>query len=238
MKCCSSSISNELGNNDLIGVTLRIGDATLDFETRQIVRGGEPMHLSPKAYQLLRILIEHRPRVISKRDLHEQLWSTTFVSEANLPSLIAEIRVALGDAARGPKFIRTAHRVGYAFCGDVVEIGGAESQQTAPAFCWLLNEGRRFPLRQGENVLGRNLDDGVSVPSPTVSRRHARISIVGDEASVEDLGSKNGTYVNGAPVLSPVLLKNGDELRTGSVAFRFRMTTPRGPTATWNGTNE
>jgi Carboxylesterase family len=111
------------------------------------------------------------------------------VSEANLPSLIAEIRVALGDAARRPKFMPTAHRVGYAFCGDVVEIGGAESQQTAPAFCWLLNEGRRFPLRQGENVLGRNLDDGVSVLSPTVSRRHVRISIVGDDEILSPIGA-------------------------------------------------
>jgi len=53
-----------------------------------------------------------------------------------------------------------------------------------------------------------------------------------------DLGSKNGTYVGGEPVSKAVRLKNGDEIRTGSVVLRFRMTTPAGATATWSGTRK
>ena len=93
-----------------------------------------------------------------------------------------------------------------------------------------------MPLRPGENILGRD-DDGIRIDSVTVSRRHARISISGGEAVLEDLGSKNGTYVGGEPVLVPVRLNDGDEIRTGSVVFRFRMAAPKGATATWIGSD-
>ena len=86
----------------------------------------------------------------------------------------------------------------------------------------------------GENILGRE-DDGVRIDSATVSRRHARICISDSEAVLEDLGSKNGTFVRGEPVLAPIRLNDGDEVRTGSVVFRFRMTGPKGATATWSG---
>ena len=213
---------------------LRLGELTFDSDTRQLLRGHTELHLSPKAFDLLRILIEHRPRALSKQKLHEQLWPATFVSEANLASLIAEIREVLGDAAREPRFIRTAHRFGYAFCGDVMEV----SEQTMPAppksFCWLLKDGRRLPLKPGENILGRD-DEGIQIDSPAVSRRHARIRISGTEAVIEDLGSKNGTFVSGERVSTPVQLKDGDEIRIGSVVSRFRMTLPKGVTATWSG---
>ena len=93
-----------------------------------------------------------------------------------------------------------------------------------------------MPLRPGENILGRD-DDGIRIDSVTVSRRHARISISGGEAVLEDLGSKNGTYVGGEAVLVPVRLNDGDEIRTGSVVFRFRMAAPKGATATWIGSD-
>lgn len=213
---------------------LRLGELTFDADTRQLLRGVEEVHLSPKAFELLKILVEQRPRAMSKQELHERLWPDTFVSEVNLASLIAEVRSALGDAATNPAFIRTARRFGYAFCGVVTEAPDTRSIDDTTSFCWLIKDGRRVPLRPGENVLGRDLNDGVSIDSPTVSRRHARIVISESEAVVEDLQSKNGTFVGEQPVSGALRLKDGDEIRVGSVIVRFRKTSPKGPTATWH----
>jgi DNA-binding winged helix-turn-helix (wHTH) protein len=215
-------------------VKLRIGDVTFDPEARQLLRDGADVHLSPKALDLLAMLIEHRPRALAKHEVHERLWPATFVSESNLASLIAEIREALGDQAHEPRFIRTAHRFGYAFCGDVADSADAAGVREPAGFCWLVRDGSRLPLRPGENVLGRG-DGGIRIDSPTVSRRHARITVSGSEAVLDDLGSKNGTLVGGQPISASIRLKDGDEIRTGSVVFRFRMTLPTGPTATWSG---
>ena len=228
-----------------------LGDLTFDCDARQLLRGGEEIHLSPKAFELLRTLIEQRPRALSKNELHEHLWPATFVSEANLASLVAEIREALGDMARQPRFIRTAHRFGYAFSGQAVEDSvapagegtgpqidsGHARAKKPPDFCWLVKDGRRLPLAPGENILGRESDaGGVWIDSPTVSRRHARICISDDSASLEDLDSKNGTYLRGESVSAAVALEDGDEIRVGSVVLRFRMASAS-QTTTWSETD-
>jgi DNA-binding winged helix-turn-helix (wHTH) protein len=212
-------------------VIVRFGEFTLDTDTRQVTGADGELHLSPKAYELLKILVESRPRALSKNELQERLWPDTFVSEVNLATLIAEIRDALGDDARKPRFVRTAHRFGYAFCGTTSDARRGDA--AGAPFCWLLTGGKRLPLQRGENILGREPDDGINLDSPTVSRRHARISISGADAVIEDLGSKNGTFVGGEPVSTAVPLKDGDEIRTGSVVFRFRMKSPKGTTTTW-----
>ena len=212
-------------------MNVRFGEFTLDTDTRQVLGTAGELHLSPKAYELLKILVENRPRALSKNELHERLWPATFVAEVNLASLIAEIREALGDDARQPRFIRTAHRFGYAFCGSVTEAPPPHAPQST--FCWLVSKGRRIPLRAGENVLGRDPEDGISLDSPTVSRRHARIVISEGSVTLEDLDSKNGTFLKGQRVSAAVPLSNGDEIRAGSVVLRFRMSTPRGLTSTW-----
>jgi DNA-binding winged helix-turn-helix (wHTH) protein len=128
-------------------VKLRLGELTFDPDARQLLRGEKELHLSPKAIDLLRILIAHRPRALAKQELHEHLWPATFVSEANLASLIAEVREALGDTARQPRFIRTAHRFGYAFSGEAVEVPDALQSAQPTSFCWLVKDGRRLPLQ-------------------------------------------------------------------------------------------
>lgn len=224
----------------------RFSELTFDPDTRQLLRGREEIHLSPKAFELLKTLIDHRPRALSKNELHQQLWPATFVSEANLASLIAEVREALGDIARQPRFIRTVHRFGYAFSGQTLEerathvgtdsrVGHGPHPYSGPvAFCWLLKDGKRMPLVPGENVLGRESDGGgIRIESPTVSRRHARISVSKSSASLEDLDSKNGTYLRGESVTTAVALKDGDDIRIGAVVLRFRMASAS-RTATWN----
>lgn len=218
---------------DAFPVQIRLGELTFDAGSRQLLRGAAEIHLSPKAFDLLKALIDARPRVLTKNELHQRLWPDTFVSDANLASLIAEIREALGDNARAPRFIRTAQRVGYAFCGAADE--AVEPPAPAASLCWLIKDGRRVPLRTGENVLGREGDGDIKIESPTVSRRHARISIFADGATLEDLGSKNGTFVRSEQVSAPVSLRDGDEIRIGSVVVRFRSASGS-RTATWTGT--
>ncbi len=100
---------------------VRFGECVLDTDGRVLLRGAEPVHLTPKAFQLLSCLVEARPRAVSKNELQEKLWPSTFVSEGNLATLVKETRIAIGDDARRPLFIRTVHGYGYAFSGSVDE---------------------------------------------------------------------------------------------------------------------
>ena len=202
---------------------LAFGDLILDIGTRQLLRGGDEIRLSPKAFELLKLLMDGRPRAISKNDLIERLWPDTFVAEANLPSLVAEIRDAIGDSADEPRFIRTIRRFGYAFCAAVNEDAAERSAAAAPLGSWLMCEGRQIRLVEGDNIVGREPEADVWLDFFAVSRRHARISISGSRATVEDLGSKNGTQVRGKRVQGVVDLEDGDEIRIGSVVMSFRM---------------
>jgi DNA-binding winged helix-turn-helix (wHTH) protein len=220
-------------------VPLAFGAFTFDVDSRQLLRNDREVHLSPKAFDLLTALVDARPRVLTKDQLHHRLWPDTFVSDTNLASLIAEIREALGDDARQPRFVRTAQRVGYAFCGAVAgasapaPLDDAPDAATASSLCWLIIDGRRVPLQPGNNILGRDGDGVIRIDSPTVSRRHARIEIAPHAATLEDLGSKNGTRLKGTPVSAAVALCDGDEIRIGSVVLRFRRASGT-RTATWS----
>lgn len=199
----------------------RFGPFLLDLDTRQLTENGRAIHLSPKAFELLVALVADRPKVLSKSDLRQRLWADTFVVEANLSNLVAEIREALGDKAQEPQFIRTAHGFGYAFSGvaaTVVE--GPDSESDRPG-CWLEWSGRKFPLSAGENVIGRDPDVHVRLDASTVSRRHARLVVTSDSTMLDDLGSKNGTTRGGAPVTSPVPLADGDEIGIGALLITF-----------------
>ena len=205
-------------------VRARFGEFVLDVDLRQLRGPSGELHLSPKAFDLLVLLVTSRSRVLSKIELQEQLWPGTFVIETNLANLIAEIREALNDDARNPRFIRTAHRVGYAFCGTVADEPDTSRSATAVMnFCWLLKDGHRIPLRAGENILGRDLEGTIDIDSGSVSRRHARICVREHDATIQDLESKNGTFLRGQRVsATPVPLSDGDEVRIGSVSLRFR----------------
>jgi len=211
-------------------MTVTFGDFTLDGDLRRLHGRSGEIHLSPKAFDLLVTLVENRSRVMSKVELQQRLWPDTFVADGNLASLVAEVRDALQDDAKEPRFVRTVHRVGYAFCADLVEAPDRSSSAIPGSLCWLIMDGRRIPLQPGENVLGRDVSDGIPIDSPSVSRRHARISVTTAHATVEDLGSKNGTYVRGERIATPVLLNDGDEVRVGSVMMQFRQ--PRGHRST------
>ena len=100
---------------------IRFGECVVNMDERVLLRGGQPVHLTPKAFHLLRFLLEVRPRAAAKSELQEKLWPSTFVSEGNLATLVKEARIAIGDDARKPLYIRTVHGFGYAFAGSVEE---------------------------------------------------------------------------------------------------------------------
>ena len=211
---------------------IQFGPFTLDLETRQLTRAGHGIHLEPKAFELLSVLVLERPKAVSKADLQARLWPGTFVAEANLSNLVAEIRAALGDSARAPKFLRTAHRFGYAFCGDAVTVTYPRDAAPARLWCRLEANGRRFPLPSGEHVIGRDADVAIRFDTSTVSRRHARLVVTTDTAVLEDCDSKNGTFRGDDRVTSPIALADGDTIRVGSVRLTFRVSPPFGPTET------
>lgn len=206
---------------------VRFGKCALDLDTRQLHRGTDEIHLSTKAFELLKLLIGARPRVLSKAELQEALWPGIFVSEANLFTLISEIRAAIEDDARHPCFVRTVHGVGYAFSGEAAELAAGQAGQSQITSKFFMISGTRsIALGEGESILGRDTDIAVYLDSSTVSRRHARIVIAGQKATLEDLGSKNGTYLNNQRVESAVPLSDGDQIRIGSVLCTFRAARP------------
>src|SRR5262245_25202968 len=165
------------------------GGYRLDLGTRQLFHGKTEVRLSPKAFDLLHLLVDNPTRAVSKAELHDRLWPGTFVTDANLSVLVAEVRKALGDRPRASKFIRTVPRFGYAFCG---EISGAVDVPALKRACWIVWNHREIALRDGDNLIGRDPNATVRLDLPSVSRRHARIIVSSDDAVVEDLGSKNG----------------------------------------------
>ena len=199
-------------------------DFTLDSETRQLLRHADQVALSPKAFDVLKMLAERRPNVVSKAELHDRIWPRTFVVDANLNVLVAEIRGALDDDPRAPRFIRTVHRVGYAFCGAAIDLSSSPPVDAAtPSRCWLAWNTQTFPLVEGDNLVGRDPRSRVWLDVSGVSRRHARIRVTSDRAMLEDLGSRNGTFVRDSRVASATPLEDGDVIRVGPTAMTFRM---------------
>jgi DNA-binding winged helix-turn-helix (wHTH) protein len=211
---------------------IRFGDCVIDSETRELLVRGSGVHVSPKAFQFLELLLENRPRALSKAEIHEKLWPGTFVSDGTLTSLLAEVRSAIEDEAQEPKFVRTLHRFGYAFSGAAEEVRPPRRAR-APRVAYRLFWGpREIALEDGETVLGRDPDATAFIDHTSVSRHHARITITGDRVTVEDLQSKNGTFVGGKKLEGNTPLTDGDELKLGSVALTFRVFPLSGSTAT------
>jgi DNA-binding winged helix-turn-helix (wHTH) protein len=210
---------------------VRFGECVLDSETRQLLVQGQPVHLSPKGLRFLELLLENRPRALSKEEIHRQLWSETFVSDGTLTSLLAEVRAAIGDGARQSRFIRTVHRHGYAFSGRAEEAVLRRGRRPRVAYRLFIGS-REMALEEGQTILGRDPEVAAFIDHTSVSRRHARITIVDGEATIEDLGSKNGTRVSGVRISGAHPLADGDEIRIGSVTLTFRTFPLSGSTAT------
>ena len=212
-------------------MTFRFDRFTLDGDTRRLLLGREEVHLSPKALHLLLLLVENRHKAVSRAELQKELWPSTYVLDTNLASLIKEIRRGLADTAETPRFVRTVHRFGYWFIGEVRDGAPAQPADIKIRY-WLVWASRQIPVTEGAHVLGRAPDASVWIDAPGISRHHARLVLEGQHAVLEDLGSKNGTYVGEERVTAPRRLDDGDQIRLGPVVITFRIPPPVGSTDT------
>jgi DNA-binding winged helix-turn-helix (wHTH) protein len=192
---------------------VRFGSFLFDSATRTLSRGGEPVALSPKAFALLELLIEASPAAVSKDALYERLWPDTYVEQGNLHNLVSEIRAAIGD--HDHEILRTVHRFGYAFA--------AVRTMTANASAFAVIAGsEQIPLHEGSNTIGRDSVCEIVINAPDVSRQHARLIVEGDALTLEDLGSKNGTFLGTTPVTKRVEVRDTDEIMIGRNPLRLR----------------
>ena len=209
---------------------VRFGEFTFDADAMLLQHGDADVRLSKKAFELLRLLIANRDRVVRKAELHAQLWPDTFVIDTNLNVLVAEIRKALSDVARDPRVVRTVHGVGYQFVADL-EPADVAAFSALGARCWLVVDERRYALARGELTIGRDPDCDVWLDAPGVSRRHARIRTdANGDVVLEDSRSTNGTYVRKERISGPTRLIDGDEIHVGSLVLTFRMAGRSKPT--------
>ena len=202
---------------------IRFGPFEFDPGTRELLREGARVHLSPKSFDLLQLLIERRPALVTKTELQDRLWPDAVVLEANLGNAVAEIRKALGDDPRAPRFVWTVSRRGYRFSADVEVTGGPpRPRPQASVRWWLVWKDTILPLGEGDNVVGRSPDSAIWIDAGSVSREHARIVIAGGRATVEDARSTNGTFVNGTRVTARHPLVDGSTVTFGSEDAIFR----------------
>jgi DNA-binding winged helix-turn-helix (wHTH) protein len=211
-------------------VRVVFGDCVLDTGARVLTRRGRAVELPPKAFRVLECLVEHRPNALSHQQLKDVAWPRTFVGYTSLSKAIHQIRRAVGDDPRKPRCVRTVSRLGYAFAGDAREEPAPGS--LPPSRFSLRWRAHELELLEGESLLGRDPHCAARIPSLSVSRRHARIVVSGDRALLEDLGSKNGTRLNGRRVTGPTEVSDGDEILVGKEAVVFNALAPAGTTRT------
>jgi hypothetical protein len=175
---------------------------------------------------LLVALLSARPTVVTKDQLMSQIWPGVYVAECNLPTLIAEIRTAIGDSARAPRFIKTHFSIGYSFIGDVTEMARTAAAPPLGPMSTLRIGQRRVILGQGESTVGRDADCDVVINDSSVSRHHAKIVVSGRKAVVRDLDSKNGTRVGGVRITGETMLESGEVVTFGSIDAEFVVEVP------------
>ena len=191
----------------------RFGSFELDLAQGELLENGQPVSVQPKPFLLLTHLVKNAGKVVSAQELVDLLWPDVHVSEASLNQAISRLRTSLHETSRSAVFVETVPRRGYRFRARVVSEGGRP---------FLIHRRRRFALPAGENIVGRGEESLVPIDSPSVSRRHARILVTADGAELDDLGSKNGTFVGGRRIQQATALFDGDEIRFGSVRLKFR----------------
>ncbi len=199
-------------------MTVQFAGFVFDEDRRQLLRGSEVLHLEPKAFELLALLLSRRPNAIAKAEIREAIWPGAHVSESSLPGLVGDLRAALGDDSKNSRFIRTVPRYGYAFCGDVVVGAPGPAHAARWTAVWAAHE---VPLPDGEHLIGRGEDCRIRSDSASVSRHHALVRVTSERLLVEDLGSRNGTWVHGRRLAGPAELSAGDAVRVGPEVIRF-----------------
>jgi len=95
-----------------------------------------------------------------------------------------------------------------------------------------------LPLTDGEHIAGRDAECSFVIDATTVSRRHARITVISGTATIDDLGSTNGTHVNGTRISAPTRLAPGNEVALGTEVLHVRLHNPSALTVKIDPVNE
>ena len=213
-----------------MSATFRFDDFELDIAAYTLRRGGERLKLEKIPMDMLILLVEHAGALVERKRLHSALWGgAVFVDrDAGINTAIRKIREALGDNAEEPRLIETIVGKGYRFIAPIQRTDAAERRLRASGrepgpfpTCCVARGARQFVLHNGENLLGRDPEARVSIDHPSVSRRHARICVAADRVMLEDLNSRNGTFLDGRRIDAPTEIRNGAFIGLGPIAVTF-----------------
>lgn len=199
----------------------RFGDFELDVAAFTLRREGTPVRLERIPMEVLVLLVEHAGTLVARDSMQAALWgSDVFLDrDAAINTAMRKLRKALGEDSDQPRFVETVVGKGYRFVGPVVRDTMDAERQVAN---YRLTRGTHaFVLQNGENMIGRDPDVHVFLDHPSVSRRHARISITAGRVTLEDLNSRNGTSVDGRGITSPTELHDGTIIGVGPMTLTF-----------------
>jgi DNA-binding winged helix-turn-helix (wHTH) protein len=201
----------------------RVGEWLVEPSLGRLSHGEGTVQLELKVMDVLVCLAARPGQLVTRKQLTDRVWATEFIADNTLTHAVAELRDALGDDARQPAYIETIHRRGYRLLAAVTDLEPEVRSRPGAASCFrLLGPGGEVGLAPGDNLIGRDADADVVIDSAKVSRRHARIVVDDGGAVLEDLGSKNGTFLNGERLGGPAHLAHGDEIRIGRGVARLR----------------
>jgi DNA-binding winged helix-turn-helix (wHTH) protein len=211
-----------------------VGEWVVEPMLYRITRGDEVRHIRPRAMGVLECLAEARGAVVTRQRITDRVWRTEYVTTNALTHVVAELRTSLGDDADRPMFIETIPRRGYRLVAPVSFPGEPKSAAPGEAsiVTLLAEDGAVIELQAGANLIGRASDAAIRIDTSEVSRRHAVITVDGPLATIEDLGSKNGTFLRGRRLDAPARLADADEITIGVNVARFRVVVADDRTAT------
>ncbi len=203
----------------LSGADFRLGDWVVQPTLCRLVSGATVVRIRPKLMDVLSYLVGRAGRVVPKAEIIDAVWAKEYVAEGTLAQSVFELRSALGDDGKGSRYIETIPKRGYRLVAPVQRLERTPAR--VPAWVLVIGE-REVALEPGVNIIGRAPDATVRIDLFEVSRHHTRIRVHPGGASIEDLGSKNGTYLRGERLNGPAELRDGDEVRVGGVLLVFR----------------
>lgn len=201
----------------------RFGPFEADLRTGELRRAGTKLELQELPFRILAALLERPGELVTREELRATAWPDgVFLDfEHGLNKAVNKIRRALGDRADEPRFVATLPGRGYRFLAEVDRPEDRGLPRTSRTTCRIVWDSRTIPLSEGPNIIGRDPAATVFVDSSTVSRRHAVIVVSTEGATLEDLGSKNGTFLRGRRVDATTPLADGEELAVGSARMTF-----------------
>lgn len=208
----------------LPAMPFRLGEWFVEPKLNRISRKEISIRLEHRVMAVLMCLVARAGELVTRRELVDCVWEKGFVSDNTITHAVTELRKALEDDARDPQVIETIHGKGYRLIARVAfERSPSFMNVTTPFPFFAVLQDAEIPLHEGANLIGRGPDVVINIPSMKASRHHARINVIGGNASIEDLDSKNGTFLNGARINQKLPLNSGDLIGIGSFAETIRI---------------